>query len=179
MTEFIESIFDEQLPGFKLWTKCSHDEQINQEVIIYQDEMSKPKKHKEKENKVRYFILTNEFLYYLKSKKTMKIRGKMPTKYMRTEYTSIGDPSQALYDFQVRFIKNLKYCDFIISGKEKFKIWSDAFSKVFIQSNFHEKFNAIKMIGKGSFAWVYLVENKETMKQFAVKAFAKEYIFSQ
>lgn len=34
------------------------------------------------------------------------------------------------------------------------------------------------MIGKGSFAWVYLVEDKETKQQFAVKAFSKEYLLS-
>jgi hypothetical protein len=55
--------------------------------------MYKPKKHKDKESKARYFILTKDYLYYLKSKKTMKIRGKMSCKYMRTEYTNIGDPS--------------------------------------------------------------------------------------
>jgi hypothetical protein len=53
--------------------------------------MFKPKKHKDKESKARYFILTKDFLYYLKSKKTMKIRGKMSTKYMRTEYSQVGD----------------------------------------------------------------------------------------
>jgi hypothetical protein len=55
--------------------------------------MSKPKKNKDKDSKARYFILTKEYLYYLKSKKTMKIRGKMSVSYMRTEYTSIGDPN--------------------------------------------------------------------------------------
>lgn len=35
--------------------------------------MYKPKKNKDKEYKARYFILTKDFLYYLKSKKTMKI----------------------------------------------------------------------------------------------------------
>lgn len=35
------------------------------------------------------------------------------------------------------------------------------------------------MIGKGSFARVYLVENKETQQKFAVKAFSKEYLMSQ
>ena len=58
----------------------------------------------------------------------------------------------------------MKYCDFVITGKDSYWKWSAAFSKVFIQSNFHEKFNAIKMIGKGSFARVYLVENKETLE---------------
>jgi hypothetical protein len=58
----------------------------------------------------------------------------------------------------------MKYCDFVIKGKDSYKNWVNAFSKVFIQSNFHEKYNAIKMIGKGSFARVYLVENKETLE---------------
>lgn len=35
------------------------------------------------------------------------------------------------------------------------------------------------MIGKGSFARVYLVENKQTQEKFAVKAFSKEYLLSQ
>ena len=35
------------------------------------------------------------------------------------------------------------------------------------------------MIGKGSFARVYLVEDKKTLKKYAVKAFSKEYLISQ
>ncbi len=35
------------------------------------------------------------------------------------------------------------------------------------------------MIGKGSFARVYLVEDKSTKEKFAVKAFSKEYLLSQ
>ena len=76
--------------------------------------MSKPRKHKDKESKARYFILTKEYLYYLKSKKTMKIRGKMPVKYMRTEYSLIGDNNSPTQEYNVRFIKNMKYCDFVI-----------------------------------------------------------------
>ena len=33
------------------------------------------------------------------------------------------------------------------------------------------------MIGKGSFARVYLVEDKDTKARFAVKAFSKEHHF--
>lgn len=90
--------------------------------------MFKPKKHKDKDSKARYFILTKDYLYYLKSKKTMKIRGKMSTKYMRTEYTQIGDISNPTSEHQVRFIKNMKYCDFVIRGKESYKNWVNAFS---------------------------------------------------
>ena len=54
----------------------------------------------------------------------------------------------------------MKYCDFVIKKKNKFEQWRAYLEQVFIQSDFHEKFTAIKMIGKGSFARVYLVEDK-------------------
>ena len=73
----------------------------------------------------------------------------------------------------------MKYCDFFIKEEDVFKQWKQNLSKVFIQSDFHQKFNAIKMIGKGSFARVYLVENKQTKIRYAVKAFSKEYLLSQ
>lgn len=45
--------------------------------------------------------------------------------------------------------------------------------------NFHFWYKAIKRIGKGNFATVYLVENRENGFQYAVKAFLKETIFAQ
>ena len=73
----------------------------------------------------------------------------------------------------------MKYCDFWVKDADIFKKWKKALSKQIIQSDFHVKFNAIKMIGKGSFARVYLVEDKETKIKYAVKAFSKEYLLSQ
>ena len=132
---------------------------------------------KKKKTKQRFFVLTKDHLYYLKSESNQKIRGVMPTKWVRVQYIQEGD-DQDEQKFCVRFIKNMKYCDFLIKGKDSQKAWDKAFSKVFIQSNFHEKFTAIKMIGKGSFARVYLVEDKESGDKFAVKAFSKEYLLS-
>ena len=102
----------------------------------------------------------------------------MPTKFVRVEYIEEKDETTGPR-FCIRFIKNLKYCDFIVHKRKKFEEWKTALSKVFIQSNFHIRFDAIKMIGKGSFARVYLVEDKVTREQFAVKAFSKEYLLSQ
>jgi serine/threonine protein kinase len=45
-----------------------------------------------------------------------------------------------------------------------------------IQLNFHEHYRAVKKIGKGTFASVYLAQHKFSGKQFAVKAFVKEKI---
>ena len=46
-------------------------------------------------------------------------------------------------------------------------------------NSFHEEFLVTKMIGKGSFAKVYLATKKENNKQYAIKAFNKEYMSSQ
>ena len=177
MTQFIESFFDTYSANFKLWAKKSDELDIDDKEVIYQGPMFKIEKQKNK-LKERYFILTKERFYYLKSQKTKKVRGVMDTKFVRVEYSQEEGDKQAVR-FNIRFIKNMKYCDFILSDDKAFKEWKKYLSKVFIQSDFHLKFNAIKMIGKGSFARVYLVEDKETMLKYAVKAFSKEYLLSQ
>ena len=72
----------------------------------------------------------------------------------------------------------MKYTDLLTTDENHFNIWRKFLSQVFMQCDFHTKFNTIKMIGKGSFARVYLVENKDTKDRFAVKAFSKEYLLS-
>lgn len=103
----------------------------------------------------------------------------MELSWVRNEYLLEGHPNFKEYRYGVRFIKNMKYSDLWIKDDELFKKWSNALSEVCIQSNFHIKFSAIKMIGKGSFARVYLVEHKESKSKFAVKAFSKDYLLSQ
>ena len=46
-------------------------------------------------------------------------------------------------------------------------------------ANFHAHFKAIKKIGKGNFASVYLVESTQSQESFAVKAFSKELVFEE
>lgn len=45
--------------------------------------------------------------------------------------------------------------------------------------NFHTHYKAIKKIGKGNFASVYLVEKADSGVSYAVKAFSKECVYSQ
>ena len=176
MTQFIESFFDNNAPGFKLWSKKVCDIKLNEDEIIFKGPMLKMNR-KNNKLKERYFILGPKNFFYLKSMKTPKIRGVMDTNWVRVEY--IVEENEKEKRFCIRFIKNMKYCDFWISDDNDFRNWKQALTKVFIQSDFHVKFNAIKMIGKGSFARVYLVEDKETKAKFAVKAFSKEYLLSQ
>ena len=47
------------------------------------------------------------------------------------------------------------------------------------QTGFHETFKALKKLGKGNFAHVYLVEHKVNGEKYAVKAFNKESAYGQ
>lgn len=176
MTQFIDSFFDNNTPGFKLWTKKVSDIKIDDTNVIFKGSMLKmnSKLNKLKE---RFFVLTTTHLCYFKCHKSEKIRGAMETSWVRVEYTH--EEYQGRKRYCIRLIHNAKYCDFWVDDTLLFKEWKKHMSRVFIQNDFHLKYNAIKMIGKGSFARVYLVEDKETKERFAVKAFSKEYLLSQ
>lgn len=72
--------------------------------------------------------------------------------------------------------KNGNTFEFTSKDDSIIKAWTDQLKGICVQATFHEEYKAIKMIGKGSFAKVYLVEAKSNGKQYAVKAFTKEGI---
>ena len=64
-------------------------------------------------------------------------------------------------------------------NKEIFQNLIPYFRKRLNLSNFHAHYKAIKKIGKGNFASVYLVESTQTGVSYAVKAFSKELVFEE
>lgn len=82
MNQFIESFFDSNVADFKLWSKNVANATIDESKIIFKGEMLKINR-KNKKTKNRFFILTNDSLYYLKSESNNKIRGIMNTKWVR------------------------------------------------------------------------------------------------
>lgn len=179
MSKPIDSFFDTAEPNFSLWRKPTGTVAISANDIIFQSPLFKVSK-KTKDFKERYFVLTQDNFYYLKSESEPKILGIMPTQWVRCDYiTTKNEAKPGEMNFCVRFVRNMKYTDLWTTDEGHFKDWKKNFNRVFLQCDFHSKFNTIKMIGKGSFARVYLVENKETKERLAVKAFSKEYLLSQ
>jgi len=74
--------------------------------------------------------------------------------------------------------KNGQTYDFYSEESQVIEDWVTILKKVCILTNFHDEYKALKMIGRGSFAKVYLVETKTTGKAFAVKAFTKEGVIA-
>ena len=178
MSKPIESFFDEHTENFSLWLKPNGSYTISQSDIIFQAPLYKISTRTNKW-KERYFVLTKDNLFYLRSEQTPKILAVMPVQWVRVDYISgrVHEDREAHFCF--RFVRNMKYVDLFTDDENNFREWRSQLCKVFLQCDFHTKFNTVKMIGKGSFARVYLVENKETGQRFAVKAFSKEYLMSQ
>jgi len=178
MSKPVQSFFDYPCSNFELWKSPTEKMALNQSDIIFQAPLYKLSETSQT-FKQRYFILTQDYLYYLESEETFKVIACMSTQYVRVDYLPNFKPTPTGVFHCFRFIRNMKYIDLYVDNDINFAEWKDQLSKVFIQCDFHAKFNTVKMIGKGSFARVYLIENKKTKKQFAVKAFSKEYLLSQ
>lgn len=73
----------------------------------------------------------------------------------------------------IRISKGGHYIDLLISDKENLR--KLLVSKC-IQTTFHNDFHVMKMIGKGSFANVYLAQKHSNGIQYAIKAFSKLYV---
>lgn len=83
-------------------------------------------------------------------------------------------PEEGLGEFGFSVTKNANTYEFSTSDKQVADNWFEALKKVCVLNTFHDDYKAIKMIGRGSFAKVYLVESKTNGKSYAVKAFTKD-----
>lgn len=66
----------------------------------------------------------------------------------------INKQDQKPLQYGIRFVRNQKYSDLWMESEETQKNWMAKLSKITIQSEFHHKYSATKLIGKGSFARV-------------------------
>ncbi|CAD8199745.1 unnamed protein product [Paramecium pentaurelia] len=76
----------------------------------------------------------------------------------------------------IRLLRNGQYIDIITADAMLLK---QLLAYKCLQTTFHDEFGVTKMIGKGSFAKVYLAAKKQTGVQYAIKAFNKEFMLEQ
>ena len=174
-----ESFFDDSGPEsekFNLWKRNDPAMKLEKHEILHSGQLLKSDKDSAT-LKERLFVLTKDHLYYTRDDIKSPIRGVMELKFVRVSYFQ-DDSSSSKYS--LRFMRNQKFCDLYVNADKDYMVWKQALAGRLIQTDFHTKFGVIKMIGKGSFAKVYLVNNKEDdNKQYAVKAFSKEFLMTQ
>lgn len=78
--------------------------------------------------------------------------------------------------FGLKFIKKRAYEELFTPNEAIVNEWYDHLKRYCILTKFRLYFETIKVIGKGNFAKVFLVERKTDKKQFAVKVFSKNVI---
>jgi len=118
-----------------------------------------------------YYALHDKTLVYYKSGTSQYAEGVLSLVCVQLRLLAPGAETTC-FGFELK--KNgIKY-EFHAEEESIIENWMTALKNVCVLHNFHDEYKAVKMIGKGSFAKVYLVESKTTGKNFAVKAFTKE-----
>jgi tRNA A-37 threonylcarbamoyl transferase component Bud32 len=80
--------------------------------------------------------------------------------------------------FGLKFIKKRAYEELFTQNEAMVNEWYEVLKRYCILTKFRLYYETIKVIGKGNFAKVFLVERKTDKKQFAVKVFSKNVIMA-
>jgi len=120
-----------------------------------------------------HFALHNKFLVKYQDKTCT-----IPEKYLLISNSrcKVLLPEECDSKYGFTLTKNESNYTFVSTLEENVQDWYNVFKSICVLYNFHEEYKALKMIGKGSFAKVYLVQAKSTGKNYAVKSFTKESI---
>lgn len=172
----IDSFFDDESPNYRLWQTPNGMFRLDSSEIVFQGPLTKLSKTTG-EPLSRFFILTEKYLFYLFSTDPPVFAAVMPTPWIRVDYLKSECEKTPSHCF--RFVRNRRFTDLYADSAADFEEWKTHLNRVFWQCNFQARFRAIKTIGKGSFAKVYLVKELKSEKQYAVKAFSKEHLATQ
>ena len=206
--KFQKGFFDiENLEKFKLWHKKPVKPNTEEEPILLSSAFFK-KSNQEEEMSERFFILKKSSLLYKKDQSDPKIRRTLYLENTRMEYSvpegylypkvlpqfiqveslnkktalPAGEKDPNFNEnglFSIRLISNMKFTEMFTSTENLFLTWVKTLRYLVTQTDFHDQFDVLKVLGKGSFARVYLCQNKSTGEQYAVKAFSKEHLEAQ
>ena len=78
--------------------------------------------------------------------------------------------------FGIKLIKKKAYEELFTTNEVLVNEWFEIMKRYCVLTNFKLNYETIRVLGKGNFAKVFLVQRKTDKKQFAVKVFDKELI---
>jgi serine/threonine protein kinase len=168
-----QSLFDDDDTNI-LFTFQSPDQKHHKDLQLpatLKEQLSVKSSAPDSERTTAHFGLHNKLLVQYKDETNQE--PEILLDLIHSRYKTIK-PDETNTEYGFSFIKNNVTFDFFCPDKQTADNWADALKKVCVLVSFHDDYKAIKMIGRGSFAKVYLVESKTNGKSFAVKAFTKE-----
>ena len=130
---------------------------------------------KKSELKKKYFYFTEDFIFKSNSNEQIFANKYMTFENLRVEFFE-GNKSAIN---GIRFMKNDKIYEMFGTDSANTENCKEFIRTKCILNTFHLDFEVKKMIGKGNFAKVYHALRKSNNKNYAIKAFSKEYLLSQ
>ena len=67
-----------------------------------------------------------------------------------------GEAEETKHMYSIKFVRNMKYTAIYTEDREVFEAWRKALGKLAIMTDFHECYQVLSHLGKGSFAIVSL-----------------------
>jgi len=77
-------------------------------------------------------------------------------------------------NFGFAIVMNKEAFELLFADEKMCEKWNEALKSVCILTNFCDEYKKIKVIGKGTFAKVFLIKSRKNGKFYAAKAFSKE-----
>jgi len=168
------SFFDDNFDNFRIWKKGTtpkkpSDVRIMEGILF---------KRSSGTNfwKSRYYVLFEDRLAYYKNTREIKEQAYCILQNMRIEKFSNNEKDEK---YGIRIMHNLLSCDLFARSKEQYEKWISVLSSFCILTSYSSNFVNTKVIGKGSFARVYLVKRKFDNSDLAVKTFDKSLLLRQ
>ena len=125
---------------------------------------------KDKQSSIRVYCELWDHVIIIKEGQNKKTIGFMDVSYSRLKLTISHEEKK------LRLIKNKKYEELWSDDEEVLNRWYHTLGRFCIYSSFRVDYDLIGVLGKGNFAKVYLVEQRDTKKKFSAKIFDKQLI---
>ncbi|CAD8079629.1 unnamed protein product [Paramecium primaurelia] len=148
-----------------IWSKFQLSQYENDSIIF--ESVCHKISRKKKQLKPISIQLGQEYMYVFKNKNPVGML-QLTVVIMNIYKTDYG--------MAIRLQRNGQYVDIIT---QDVNILKQLLQYKCLQTTFHDEFSVSKMIGKGSFAKVYLAAKKSSGIQYAIKAFNKEFMLEQ
>ena len=125
---------------------------------------------KDKKSSIRVYCELWDHVIVIKEGQNKKTIGFMDVSYSRLKLTISPEEKK------LRLIKNKKYEELWSDDEEVLNRWYHTLGRFCIYSSFRVDYDLVGVLGKGNFAKVYLVEERDTKKKFSAKIFDKQLI---
>jgi len=126
--------------------------------------------------KSRLYVLFEDRLAYHKNGRDAGEESYCLMQNMRLQLFSNEEKDEK---YGIRLIHNGQHIELFARAKDLYERWVESFSSLCVLTTYSSDFVNAKVIGKGSFAKVYLAKRKEDGTDLAVKTFDKNLLLKQ